>query len=221
MKEKKRILIADPSTALLDAVVTASAAKAYEIVVVRTGPACIKKLKDFEPDLVIIDLMIPHIHGIEILKTIKTNSRLISTGVIITSYHVMIQNYHAAIEGGADYFLVKPFEISQLFQLIERYFKGGLKPEPFTMKSGSIIEQNHCYHPIPSTLTSYLRFWGTRGSNPVSGPQYVRYGGNTSCLEIRHNQELIIIDAGSGIRELGDMIDVQDHHTIHLFISHT
>jgi len=221
MKEKKRILIADPSTTLLDAVVTAKDAESYEISVVKTGPACIKRLKEFEPHLVIIDLMVPHIHGIEILKSIKTNSRTISTGVIITSHHVMIQNYHAAIEEGADYFLVKPFEISQLFELITRYFKGELKPEPFTIKSGAAIEQTHCYHPIPSTLTSYIRFWGTRGSNPVSGSQYVRYGGNTSCLEVRHNQELIIIDAGTGIRELGDVIDVEDHHTIHLFISHT
>lgn len=221
MKEKKRILIADPSTAILDSVVMDKEAKNYDITVVKTGTACIKKINELEPDLVIIDLMIPHIHGIEILKSIKSNPRTHSIGVIITSYHVMIQNYHAAIEEGANYFLVKPFETPGLFKLCALYFKGELKPEPFTIKSGSNTPQDHCYHPIPSTLSSYLRFWGTRGSNPVSGPEYVRFGGNTSCLEIRHNDDLIIIDAGSGIRELGDTIKVEDHHTIHLFISHT
>jgi phosphoribosyl 1,2-cyclic phosphodiesterase len=49
-----------------------------------------------------------------------------------------------------------------------------------------------------------LRFWGTRGSIPSPGPQTVRYGGNTPCLEVRTPDDwLIILDAGTGIRELG------------------
>jgi phosphoribosyl 1,2-cyclic phosphodiesterase len=49
-----------------------------------------------------------------------------------------------------------------------------------------------------------LRLWGTRGSIPAPGPSTVRYGGNTSCVEVRLDDgTLIIIDAGSGIRGLG------------------
>ena len=49
-----------------------------------------------------------------------------------------------------------------------------------------------------------LRFWGTRGSCPSPGPSTVRYGGNTTCVEIRSDDgHLIILDAGTGIRELG------------------
>jgi len=48
-----------------------------------------------------------------------------------------------------------------------------------------------------------IRFWGVRGSIPTPGPSTVRYGGNTSCVEFRINGELIVIDAGSGIRGLG------------------
>lgn len=221
MTNKKRILIADPSTTLLDAIITAKEAEDYEITAVKTGPTCIKKVNEIKPHLAIIDLMTPHIHGIEILKIIKTKYQTLSIGVIITSYHVMIQNYHAAIEEGADYFLVKPFLPSQLFELIHRYFLGTLKPEPFTIKSGAIIKQTSCYHPIASTLKSYIRFWGTRGSNAVSGADYVRYGGNTSCLEISHNQQTIIIDAGTGIREFGNAFHVEGTHPIHLFLSHT
>ncbi len=47
------------------------------------------------------------------------------------------------------------------------------------------------------------RFWGTRGSFPVPGPQTVRYGGNTTCLELQVGKHLIIIDAGTGIINLG------------------
>ena len=48
-----------------------------------------------------------------------------------------------------------------------------------------------------------LRFWGVRGSLPTPGPGTVRYGGNTLCLEIRRGPHLLILDAGSGMREFG------------------
>ncbi|MFQ5797751.1 MAG: MBL fold metallo-hydrolase [Bacteroidota bacterium] len=52
-----------------------------------------------------------------------------------------------------------------------------------------------------------LKFWGTRGSIPTPGKHTVRYGGNTPCVELRLNEDdLIILDAGTGIRNLGDSI---------------
>jgi len=45
-------------------------------------------------------------------------------------------------------------------------------------------------------------FWGTRGSIPTPGRRTERYGGNTTCLEVRCGDTLLILDAGSGIREL-------------------
>ena len=54
--------------------------------------------------------------------------------------------------------------------------------------------------------TFYVKFWGTRGSIACPDPQYQRYGGNTSCLEIRCGERLLVFDAGTGIRSLGDDI---------------
>lgn len=52
-----------------------------------------------------------------------------------------------------------------------------------------------------------IRPWGTRGSIPSPGPSTVRYGGNTSCVEVRaQDGSLIIVDAGSGIRPLGSAV---------------
>ncbi|MBW3542361.1 MAG: MBL fold metallo-hydrolase [Planctomycetes bacterium] len=48
-----------------------------------------------------------------------------------------------------------------------------------------------------------LRFWGTRGSIPTPGREMEKYGGNTTCLEIRYGETIIVFDAGSGIRGLG------------------
>jgi phosphoribosyl 1,2-cyclic phosphodiesterase len=48
-----------------------------------------------------------------------------------------------------------------------------------------------------------VKLWGVRGSVPVPGPATVRYGGNTSCVEVRAEGEIIVLDAGTGIRLLG------------------
>ena len=54
-----------------------------------------------------------------------------------------------------------------------------------------------------------IRFRGVRGSIPAPAPENMRYGGNTSCVEIRFAGQVLILDAGSGIRRLGDEL-IQD-----------
>src|SRR5215472_7599298 len=65
--------------------------------------------------------------------------------------------------------------------------------------------------PMPSITASSpsarLKFWGTRGSIPVPSPETLHYGGNTTCVELRADGEIIVLDAGSGIRPLGVALD--------------
>jgi phosphoribosyl 1,2-cyclic phosphodiesterase len=51
-----------------------------------------------------------------------------------------------------------------------------------------------------------VRFWGVRGSVAVSGEQVAWVGGNTACLEVSHGEHRLILDAGTGIRGLGDVL---------------
>ncbi len=51
-----------------------------------------------------------------------------------------------------------------------------------------------------------VRFWGVRGSYPVAGQGTLRYGGNTSCVEVRAGNQIIIFDAGTGIIPLGQAL---------------
>ncbi|MGE3954667.1 MAG: MBL fold metallo-hydrolase [Parachlamydiales bacterium] len=76
------------------------------------------------------------------------------------------------------------------------------------------------YDPEGAATTSQVKLWGTRGSIPVSGPQYAHYGGNTVCLEVRQPEHLVIIDAGTGIRELGEELIESPYRELHLFIGH-
>ena len=58
-----------------------------------------------------------------------------------------------------------------------------------------------------SSPPARIKLWGTRGSIAVPGPETLRYGGNTACLELRADGELIVLDAGSGIRCLGTALE--------------
>ncbi len=67
-----------------------------------------------------------------------------------------------------------------------------------------------------------VRFWGVRGSIASPGPSTVRYGGNTTCIEIRtDNNELIIIDAGTGIFPLSQTLLAEMPVTANVLISHS
>ena len=69
-----------------------------------------------------------------------------------------------------------------------------------------------------------VRFWGVRGSIPSPGASTTRYGGDTTCIEMKVGTETIIFDAGSGIRPLGLKLmgEAQGEAIkIHLFITHT
>ena len=56
-----------------------------------------------------------------------------------------------------------------------------------------------------------VRFWGVRGSIPVPGKETIKYGGNTTCLEVSTTEgNVIIIDAGTGIRVLGQQLMKED-----------
>ena len=66
-----------------------------------------------------------------------------------------------------------------------------------------------------------VRFWGVRGSIATPGPSTVKYGGNTSCVELEIDGNHFILDAGTGIRLLGlDLLKRQSRGILNLLISH-
>ena len=69
-----------------------------------------------------------------------------------------------------------------------------------------------------------IRFWGTRGSIPKPGPATVRYGGNTSCVEVRtRSGALLLLDCGTGAHAFGQALQAEPAARVrgHVLISHT
>jgi phosphoribosyl 1,2-cyclic phosphodiesterase len=68
--------------------------------------------------------------------------------------------------------------------------------------------------------TVKVRLWGTRGSLAAAGPETIRYGGNTACVEVRAGDEhLVVLDAGTGIRRLGKAVGT-DVRRIDILLTH-
>lgn len=66
-----------------------------------------------------------------------------------------------------------------------------------------------------------VSFWGVRGSVPCPGVDSLKYGGNTACVEMRCGEHILIFDAGTGIRQLGNALAKDGKRTnIELFLSH-
>ena len=102
----------------------------------------------------------------------------------------------SVLQAGADEYLIKPLTWPQLRSAIET---------PPTKRSEDTSEAASMpQFFFPATR---VKLWGVRGSVPVPGAGTVRYGGNTSCVELRADGEIIVLDAGTGIRPLGISLD--------------
>ncbi|MGD8257977.1 MAG: MBL fold metallo-hydrolase [Desulfobacterales bacterium] len=67
----------------------------------------------------------------------------------------------------------------------------------------------------------FIRIWGSRGSIPVCGKEYLKYGGDTTCLEIRTKSgDIIVVDAGTGIRRLGNQLADERLFNFHFLFTH-
>jgi phosphoribosyl 1,2-cyclic phosphodiesterase len=68
-----------------------------------------------------------------------------------------------------------------------------------------------------------IKFWGVRGSTPTPQPENMRYGGNTSCVEVRVGERIYIFDCGTGFRVLGQQLQSEfgeKPFSAHVFVSH-
>ncbi|OGS19648.1 MAG: hypothetical protein A3J83_04900 [Elusimicrobia bacterium RIFOXYA2_FULL_40_6] len=66
-----------------------------------------------------------------------------------------------------------------------------------------------------------IKFWGCRGSIPVPDSRMVKYGGNTACVEVGLDEHTLIIDAGTGIRKLGEKLVQNKVTDMDIFITHS
>jgi phosphoribosyl 1,2-cyclic phosphodiesterase/CheY-like chemotaxis protein len=182
----------------------------WKVLEANDGDAGVELALRDRPELILCDLLMPKSNGFQVCRTIR--EQLQPTKIIVVSGRDYKVDRTTALKAGADEYLLKPITWELLSSAI-----GRLLPE---------IPRHSRPKPAAGreSIPARIRFWGVRGSIPVPGKSTVRYGGNTSCVEVRADGEIIILDAGTGIRLLGLALDKEfgpRSMKLTLLISHT
>jgi phosphoribosyl 1,2-cyclic phosphodiesterase/ActR/RegA family two-component response regulator len=170
------------------------------------------------PDVILCDLLMPRVNGYQVCRMVREHPELRDTRIIVMSGHNFQSDRKSAEEAGANDFLAKPVDFKTLNETLEMTAS---RPPSEPVTAGPAAEPSA--KPI-ADQTTRVKFWGVRGSIPTPGQSTVFFGGNTSCVEVRADGEIIILDAGSGIRPLGEALAAEfagQPIEINLLVTHT
>jgi CheY-like chemotaxis protein/phosphoribosyl 1,2-cyclic phosphodiesterase len=221
---KGRILIADDVHVIAFEMTQALQAAGYTVETSNDGEECLSKARQTLPDLIVLDIMLPKMHGIEVLKALRDEHRTARIGVIICTAKDFKTEHDETARLGVFDFLTKPVEPALLVERVGHYFarRSGSDGAPeFLAPTVNVEAASDHFAPVLDTTRARFSLWGTRGSTPTPGARFLRHGGNTSCLSVVLGEEQFIFDAGSGIRDLGIEILGSERRKLHLFITHT
>ncbi|MEO6781939.1 MAG: response regulator [Bradyrhizobium sp.] len=195
----KTVLVVDDDPSVLTIASKRLQAEGVRTLTANDGADGLRMVKEHRPDVVVLDLMMPRMHGYTLIQQIRNDPDLGHVRILVTSSKTYSSDIERTKRLGADRYLSKPYDLQEFWATIAELL--GDAPPPFT-----------------------IRFWGTRGSIATPGEATNKYGGNTACTEVRCGEQLLILDAGSGIRVLGlSLLQEFQQKPIkgHIFVGHT
>jgi phosphoribosyl 1,2-cyclic phosphodiesterase len=195
----KTVLIVDDDPAILTVASKRLHAEGVRTMTAENGADGLRMAKEHRPDVVVLDLMMPGMHGYTLIQEIRNDPAQEHVRILVTSAKTYSSDIERTRRLGADRYLSKPYNLQEFWNTIAELL--GETQRPFT-----------------------VRFWGTRGSVATPGQATNKYGGNTACTEVRCGDQLLILDAGTGIRILGlSLLREFQQRPIrgHIFVGHT
>jgi len=223
----KTVLLIDEDRTLSGVLQEPLTAAGWSVIDAVGGEAGVSQAIQQLPDLVICDLLMPRFNGYQVCRALRAQRTLFANlKIIVTSTSSYSSDRLNALDAGADAFLVEPLKAATVMKVIaELALPAGAPKEAGQGPAANrqpVTGVNPGAHLIGRPPT--LKFWGVRGSIATPGPGTVQYGGNTSCVEIRADGEIIVLDAGTGIRQLGRSLMAEfkgQSINLTLLISHT
>lgn len=227
-ENKRRVLVVDDDAVIRDMAADILSPD-YEVMEAFDGLDGWEKARTWRPELVISDLMMPRMHGYELCKLLRSPEGLPGVKILVASSKPFATDKAQALAAGADDYIVKPFPINDLLEKVRKLLaaEASVPPPPAAADNPAITNRSSALaHPEKpgAQLPVFVRFWGTRGSCPTGGAKTVRYGGNTPCTEVRIGGVPLIIDCGTGLRELGGELNREFAGRPiegHIFVGHT
>ncbi|MCB1278077.1 response regulator [Prosthecobacter sp.] len=213
---KLRILLAEDVNVIAMSMAHALERAGYEVRVAHDGEECLRMALDDVPDLLLLDIMMPKLDGIEVLKQLRQDERTRNLAVVVCSAKDFKTERDVAAQLGAAGYFIKSSDPDALVTKVADVFS-----PPAQTATASDQPGGQVWVPMLKTGRAHFKLWGTRGSTPTLGGRFQRHGGNTSCMSFHIGDDLIVFDAGSGIRDLGIEIMGSKARRIHLFITHT
>jgi phosphoribosyl 1,2-cyclic phosphodiesterase/ActR/RegA family two-component response regulator len=196
----KTVLLIDDDKVLRHALSTWLKAAGWSVYEAQDGEEGLKLAFSIKPKVVLVDLLMPKVNGFQVCRSLRARRDILpDVRIVVTTGSGYNTDRLNALEAGADDYLVKPISPEDLSQLLD----GEMPPGKMQVQRSASGENAGDLSAAEMSSETIIRFWGVRGSIPTPGPTTVFYGGNTSCVEVRTLGEIIVLDAGTGIRPLG------------------
>jgi two-component system cell cycle response regulator DivK len=96
-------------------------AEGYVLLRAEDGPKALALLEDSQPDIILLDVNIPGIHGLDLARMIRDDERLSTIPIIATTANVLVGDKERCLEAGCDEYLPKPLDIRRLRQVMHEY----------------------------------------------------------------------------------------------------
>ncbi|GAB1451840.1 hypothetical protein MASR2M47_18960 [Draconibacterium sp.] len=125
----KRILVAEDNRLILETVAQSLTREGYEIIKAADGRECMNQLEINDVDLIITDLYMPHLNGLEVISSLNNKMKSM-TPIMVLSASGAEENVLKAFDLGVDDFMVKPFSLIELNVRVKKLL--ALKKEPVT-----------------------------------------------------------------------------------------
>ena len=96
-------------------------AHGYQVLEARTGPEALKSAIDHRPDLILMDIQLPEVSGLEVTQRIKENSELAEIPVIAVTAFAMKGDEERIRQGGCEDYIAKPISVASFLEKVKRY----------------------------------------------------------------------------------------------------
>jgi len=222
-----RILVVDDEPSIVDAVATALRYEGYEVEEASNGRDALAAVTRDEPDLVVLDWMLPDIAGIEVGKRMR--ERGFKTAILFLTAKDAVEDKVEALRAGGDDYVTKPFSLAEIvarIQAVLRRTNGDLPGDVLRFADLTLDESRHEVFrgetPIELTATEFnlLRFFMLNPRRVLSKAQILQnvwhydFGGNRNVVETYISYLRRKLDAAGPplirtVRQAGYMLEVE------------